>query len=1542
MSTTLAINPMPLSAPNTPPRPYDVNVKDLRLVKETYGQSGEVFKLLVGKISGNSAYVLQAPNGQQMLLKDLQGNLVTDPGEVERIVQMITGGQLTAGPFVAVPLAGHALVLVAAAIGTLSWSYHSATTKQQKEEALNQFGEAIKDVVKKIPEQEGNIYQHIQETLNTWGGQGALLLAWFRGMFGNASNPVAKPPPTQTPRVNKPATSPQTQIPRGNDNNPATSPQTQTPGVVNNPASPQTQIPGVVINPWTTPINPTRRQPTSEELNKNFTNLITQLNEAVQGTIGSHEDFVTLWNRLSQKYGNLAALPVSLRDPLPPGVTLTELLPEMQRKLFDRRLASLQSTLSVEDPNVVRAVQQQLELLEKFVKDRPGLNEGGVSAYALDKIKQLRKEINLRFSPGGTRDQTTAEFNMATVAQQLQSLGAKYPGLKMYLQGILRLPTEERTKALQALLNGGTASAPGMPPLKPDDQKTLGMAIEGLCNALGSAVSDSLQGKPLDQQLQGIGIAFVVGALTADNLQTRIDIFVANALATGGEAYVRQLAGLDPVQDGLNNIFTMLIGGGVALGMHEVAELVRWSLFKLKPELGGEAPNGEGRGGTKHGNDPQPTNQPMATMGQSTNNVPSAPQDEGFKPRKHNPDAIRAVFENWLGKFTKREQFTDKQIGAILALNGYGGFTRVGKTNLHENLKETGYLDLILPIISKQPTIDANLLPRSAWDEMNPTLLNDLITIFNQGAEEIVGHYKKNASSAFGDAFTALYALAQMLNLSPRYVSDDRFKAMGAHQFLDLVRALGEKKGKSWGKEGSLPPTLGAFNDLMKNQGLSEDTRKYLEDLVNSERPANKYSAAGKPPYSYPKNSFDQLGRFVWEHPVTFFVSAGTALGAGAFAIPRAWEGAVQTWNVGKIGENEAFNIDDRNNLEKVTKGPVFRGAVNSVGVAGVLLPLSAEIFASGAIGVLFNLVPSLQEEYSDHLHNRGALIDYNYILDFQQFRQELLKQNPEKAARLNNFLNVFENGDSLDLAKPEVALKFDQMLNGISDGDLGIDREGLNKIVGESLTPQSTNNGPDMLLKRLEKNRTFMDFVMSFLQANGTKVINVELSKLPDEIKVKLGIPLDQSGGHSINCYQLLRAIYETQITPLVNFESSLEYQKLLQKWVEKGWITRTSGEQQFELTDAYNTDAISTMKKEYREAAEIYLKSKIAFDSEVLNELALTAANTSVLLEVIRAMTQGNSDISNVTGTRQPISAAAQTILAKIKEYLDQLVTPFELRLDAMSTNVKSSLSGDQTALVSSADQIYNDGLTTLTSLNGQNVIPDTITPKNQTREEEKLNDLVGRANTEIQKRITSLREILKQLEATQDKNTRQSPPLENAIQKVRDSIADLETKKADLIARINANINSLSVRLQQYEAQELSEKETKIRAFIERRNNWNKEVADNFNGLERNKPSLIHPKGSWLNQQIRINGFVLPPPTKDNLDDQVKKVIADLKAAGAFAPEITGTDRNKNGILHDADSAETAIRDYYKQFEIYRTEEQPTPTQPPPGLRYERPGQ
>ena len=128
-STNLAIEdptriPWPGAAWNNPGTSRVKDVTDLHLVREAYGPSGEPYKLLVGKLSGKEAYVLMASNGEPMLLKDLQGNLVTDPREVESLVQVITGGHLVAGAAVLpVILSGPALAAVVAAVLAFTWSY---------------------------------------------------------------------------------------------------------------------------------------------------------------------------------------------------------------------------------------------------------------------------------------------------------------------------------------------------------------------------------------------------------------------------------------------------------------------------------------------------------------------------------------------------------------------------------------------------------------------------------------------------------------------------------------------------------------------------------------------------------------------------------------------------------------------------------------------------------------------------------------------------------------------------------------------------------------------------------------------------------------------------------------------------------------------------------------------------------------------------------------------------------------------------------------------------------------------------------------------------------------------------------------------------------------------------------------------------------------------------------------------------------------------------------------------------------------------------
>lgn len=592
-STNLATDPTripwPGAAWNNPGTSRVKDVTDLHLVREAYGPSGEPYKLLVGKLSGKEAYVLTASNGERMLLKDLQGNLVTDPREVESLVQVITGGHLVAGP--AVILSGPALAAVVAAASVFTLSYLRATSEQDKTAAKNQFFAAINDAINKFPEEADAIIESVKTTLGTVLGQGEDFIKIMSSLVGSVLG-RERPGENQKPQTPQPP-------PHATTSHSSISPTQRraTPPVPPQAAPTPTYPPPTEISFGTNKPIPNTSQKPGENLST------WRFKQAVEGTIGSHQDFVDRWNRLEGTYENLVALHENLRDPLPPGVTLTQLLVNYQQELIQRRVASLQSALS-KDPKAVGAVRQQLEMLENFLHSTPGLQKSGVSAYARKLIELFEQVINRSTPSGVTGAPPAAEFNLAQVAQQIQSLGVKYPGLQTYLQDILRLPAEERWQKLQHLLNG-TVSAPGMPPMGPDDQKLLKMVIEGLCNALGSTMFDSLQGKSLEQQLQGLSIAFVVGALTEGNLETRIDVFVANALAAGLEDYVRQLAGLDPAQSGLNNIINMLFGGGLGLGMNELAGLFFKSLSKPRLELvGGASQQGSGVPPTQPHNSP--------------------------------------------------------------------------------------------------------------------------------------------------------------------------------------------------------------------------------------------------------------------------------------------------------------------------------------------------------------------------------------------------------------------------------------------------------------------------------------------------------------------------------------------------------------------------------------------------------------------------------------------------------------------------------------------------------------------------------------------------------------------------------------------------------------------------------------------------------------------------------------------------------------------------------------------------------------------------
>ena len=213
-STNLAIEdptriPWPGAAWNNPGTSRVKDVTGLRLVREAYGPSGEPYKLLVGKLSGKEAYVLTASNGERMLLKDLQGNLVTDPREVESLVQVITGGHLVAGLPAVLPviLSGPALAAVVAAASVFTLSYLRATSEQDKTAAKNQFFAAINDAINKFPEEADAIIESVKTTLGTVLGQGEDFIKIMSSLVGsvlgrerpgeNQKPQTPQPPPTQ-------------------------------------------------------------------------------------------------------------------------------------------------------------------------------------------------------------------------------------------------------------------------------------------------------------------------------------------------------------------------------------------------------------------------------------------------------------------------------------------------------------------------------------------------------------------------------------------------------------------------------------------------------------------------------------------------------------------------------------------------------------------------------------------------------------------------------------------------------------------------------------------------------------------------------------------------------------------------------------------------------------------------------------------------------------------------------------------------------------------------------------------------------------------------------------------------------------------------------------------------------------------------------------------------------------------------------------------------------------------------------------------------
>jgi hypothetical protein len=383
-----------------------------------------------------------------------------------------------------------------------------------------------------------------------------------------------------------------------------------------------------------------RQQALRAQQQTNLKELRGYLDQRLAAPINSHERFVDHWKNLDAAYGELLRLNPSLKNSgsLPPGMSLTGVVRQYQAELLNRRIDGLESTLKTVKHSSQRVADIKLRVahLEQFLREKPGLrsefpNQRREIAKLKNEIAALEnqatvKPANLAQVPAGTTIKPSSstsvkpgdEFQIGQAQPQLQALGEKYPTLNAYFSGLLKQSPKEREAALQYLQYwaDGMAAAPGgMPPIDPKDKKILMAAISGLMNAIGRTGLDAVEefttgrSKPLDQKLQGLAIAFVVGALTPGGPQNRIDNFVVNALAAGGEDYIRQLAGLDPKQDPATNALNMLLAGAMGVGMDELANRLTKALNKQALQAAGQQlPNqplqmtGNGSSGTNRGN----------------------------------------------------------------------------------------------------------------------------------------------------------------------------------------------------------------------------------------------------------------------------------------------------------------------------------------------------------------------------------------------------------------------------------------------------------------------------------------------------------------------------------------------------------------------------------------------------------------------------------------------------------------------------------------------------------------------------------------------------------------------------------------------------------------------------------------------------------------------------------------------------------------------------------------------------------------------------
>ncbi|MCA3168501.1 MAG: hypothetical protein ING22_08200 [Burkholderiales bacterium] len=1546
-STYLAIDstriPWPGAAWNNPGTSRVKDVTGLRLVREAYGPSGEPYKLLVGRLSGKEAYVLTASNGERMLLKDLQGNLVTDPREVESLVQVITGGHLVAGP--AVILSGPALTALLAAFSAFTWSYLSATLEQDKTAAINQFVAAVNDARKKFPEQVGAIAHFVKTTLETWLGQtkdfGKIMSSLVRAGFGwlvESPDNDPKPPAPQTERRPPPVA------------------QTQRQDVHQvAPTSPTYPRPTTAISfgidltiPNTQPVN----------LIENLSNIKEIFDRALQGTIGSHQDFVDRWNRLEGTYENLAALHENLRDPLPPGVTLTQLLVNYQQELIQRRVASLQSALS-KDPKAVGAVRQQLEMLVNFLHSKPGLQKSGVSAYARKLIELFEQVINRSTPSGVTGAPPAAEFNLAQVAQQIQSLGVKYPGLQTYLQDILRLPAEERWQKLHHLLNG-TVSAPGMPPMGPDDQKLLKMVIEGLCNALGSTMFDSLQGKSLEQQLQGLSIAFVVGALTEGNLETRIDVFVANALAAGLEDYVRQLIQLDPEKSLPENMLNMLAAGGMGLAMDEFAKLLLNSIQKYRPQLvdGNVYRAEEGNGPQPWNNriSPELQNRPLPMVANPGGSSPTTFHYNEFLTltqggrevhvvldvkyegkKKLLPGVITSngndLFFKWKdkdGKFTTEKiiqdvntledtghsilsvdrsrtgydmpfpeadvengSYTEDQLSRVLnkapTLKANYGFMRTGDVSYIEVLRKHGLLSDVLDM-AEVALFDVREVSKLALrDEyMNPNtyVQQQAITRFNTFAEKIKTKIEQGSMDV-SDGLASLMAAADALNISPNQTTIG-FSTLYGNKSIEFVEELIATN------KISRPGNLVDLRDLLtKKCGLSEERVNQMIFAIEEDRKRKNLSPLPKDKADEVNSQSVDILSSIKNNHIAAWVIAG---GAATIAIANTLSLGANIWLSYQKGKTEERTQNDQKFYQENVAGQawyVYAGTVFSTGSQRVTA--QSENLVSGAYEDFFTLFPTQKTAFDSavtrarkNLEDLKSVSGYGGGIDSDEGLQNLSVNASEKAK---------------DFAKNNIK---ELMASSSAVGGY------FEKLETEELTLNIQSIKDEKLRKRL-------------------------YDSLSPEQKATVD---SNRGSITLTGKKWLDLITQSQPDPTSDFRDSPEYKDLQQTWVDNKWI-KLNGDGSFTLVDPTNQGAISQIKAGYKSALQQHVNKRVQTGKDIVGQVIGDGLAPMVAYNELglRGAFVYAFDWSNLTGVRNQASATLSQASQEIGVLIGANVEEFNKLVDTQASVQNTTLTQGENALSSQANTAFSKGMGALTKLQtkvsqlaGQNLNAEQITA------------LYNEINTDISNIETQYLTVLRNAEqqlVNETKGMKNIPKAkQDELNSIREKIATFSTKITG-IATTTTTAYQKALSDSRAHQDTIATRQTGInnqkqKVYDDARTQWNNR-AENPANRTSELYIIYTDSGSttWANDITgKINGFQLPVPTfleEGDLKEQVEFVYDELLNAGVLGE---GVDDNSIQV-RTRDKLKQKIEEFYQRFAIYGAQPNTTPEDDSQGI-------